>query len=408
MPGAAPDLPTLLEEDGHTLIQNGGEWKLLCPFHDEKTPSFTVFDKGDKWRAKCFGCGWNGDAADYLQEARGMSERDALRAVNGEIAPGTANSQPQTRRPAREPPAKEKAPLLQRPPRADVTHVYRDAKGTAVLAICRYEATPDLKKYFVPYTREKGGWRRGLTLKPRPLYRLPELVRASKAARVLVVEGEKCADAAAAFAPTGIVTTWPSGGKSWKHADWSPVYGHPLTLAADGDAVGHDTMRELAEHLSPHCPNITLSLPPIPEDGKGEDIADVLATRHAEARSWLRAHSTPYVRPQPPESRTQQPLAETAPQNGSQSVSGPRMDFLNSGNLAFRPRGRDVNGLRFDVGAGERKAKTVLPGQTITKGELLTTLAPRSWWAKRLEYALTAKAARLVADTLKKPRRRRR
>ena len=42
------------------LIRAGREWKACCPFHNEKTPSFTVND--DKGFYHCFGCGAHGDA----------------------------------------------------------------------------------------------------------------------------------------------------------------------------------------------------------------------------------------------------------------------------------------------------------------------------------------------------------
>ncbi len=42
-------------------IQKAGrEWKGCCPFHSEKTPSFTVSD--EKGFYHCFGCGAHGDA----------------------------------------------------------------------------------------------------------------------------------------------------------------------------------------------------------------------------------------------------------------------------------------------------------------------------------------------------------
>jgi len=48
----------------------------LCPFHNEKTPSFWVFDD-NSW--KCFGCGANGqNAIDFVMKKKGLSFRDAV------------------------------------------------------------------------------------------------------------------------------------------------------------------------------------------------------------------------------------------------------------------------------------------------------------------------------------------
>src|SRR5205085_2492809 len=57
------------------LIRAGREWKACCPFHNEKTPSFTVND--DKGFYHCFGCGAHGDAIRFLTDHRGMPFMDA-------------------------------------------------------------------------------------------------------------------------------------------------------------------------------------------------------------------------------------------------------------------------------------------------------------------------------------------
>jgi hypothetical protein len=51
--------------------RSGGEFAGLCPFHNEKTPSFTVNDK--KGFFHCFGCGAHGDAVGFLMKTEGLS-----------------------------------------------------------------------------------------------------------------------------------------------------------------------------------------------------------------------------------------------------------------------------------------------------------------------------------------------
>lgn len=58
------------------LIRRGREHTGLCPFHSERTPSFTVND--DKGFYHCFGCGAHGDAIAFLVEAEGLNFRDAV------------------------------------------------------------------------------------------------------------------------------------------------------------------------------------------------------------------------------------------------------------------------------------------------------------------------------------------
>jgi DNA primase len=59
------------------LIRAGREWKACCPFHNEKTPSFTIND--DKGFYHCFGCGAHGDAIRFLTDQRGMPFMDAVK-----------------------------------------------------------------------------------------------------------------------------------------------------------------------------------------------------------------------------------------------------------------------------------------------------------------------------------------
>ncbi|MEA3080878.1 MAG: primase [Sphingomonadales bacterium] len=63
------------------LLRAGREWKACCPFHNEKTPSFTVND--DKGFYHCFGCGAHGDAIRFLTDHRGMPFMDAVKELAG-------------------------------------------------------------------------------------------------------------------------------------------------------------------------------------------------------------------------------------------------------------------------------------------------------------------------------------
>lgn len=63
------------------LIRAGREWKACCPFHNEKTPSFTIND--EKGFYHCFGCGAHGDAIRFLTDARGLPFMDAVKELAG-------------------------------------------------------------------------------------------------------------------------------------------------------------------------------------------------------------------------------------------------------------------------------------------------------------------------------------
>jgi DNA primase len=59
------------------LTKKGGEFTGCCPFHHEKTPSFTVSDA--KGFYHCFGCGAHGDAIRWLTDGQGMAFMDAVK-----------------------------------------------------------------------------------------------------------------------------------------------------------------------------------------------------------------------------------------------------------------------------------------------------------------------------------------
>ncbi|HKW83453.1 MAG TPA: CHC2 zinc finger domain-containing protein, partial [Burkholderiaceae bacterium] len=60
-----------------TLKKAGINHKGLCPFHAEKSPSFSVSPSRQTYH--CFGCGAHGNAVGFLMEHAGMSFPDAVR-----------------------------------------------------------------------------------------------------------------------------------------------------------------------------------------------------------------------------------------------------------------------------------------------------------------------------------------
>ena len=64
------------------LTKAGHEFKACCPFHNEKSPSFTVNDA--KGFYHCFGCGAHGDAIRWMTDQRGLSFMDAVKELASE------------------------------------------------------------------------------------------------------------------------------------------------------------------------------------------------------------------------------------------------------------------------------------------------------------------------------------
>src|SRR5258708_30516410 len=61
------------------LKKAGANFSACCPFHNEKTPSFTV--SPSKQFYHCFGCGAHGNAIGFLMEYSGLAYPEAIRAL---------------------------------------------------------------------------------------------------------------------------------------------------------------------------------------------------------------------------------------------------------------------------------------------------------------------------------------
>lgn len=66
-------------QDYVKLKRSGRSWKGLCPFHDEKTPSFHVTPSMGIY--KCFGCGASGDVFNFMMEMEGVGFVEAMRTL---------------------------------------------------------------------------------------------------------------------------------------------------------------------------------------------------------------------------------------------------------------------------------------------------------------------------------------
>ena len=58
------------------LKRAGSNMVGCCPFHSEKTPSFTVFSGTESYY--CFGCGAGGDVITFVMQSEGLEYRDAV------------------------------------------------------------------------------------------------------------------------------------------------------------------------------------------------------------------------------------------------------------------------------------------------------------------------------------------
>src|SRR4051812_3111586 len=62
------------------LRRVGSRWTGLCPFHDERTPSFSV--DAEKKLYHCFGCGESGDAIEFVEKTEGLDFPGAIEVLS--------------------------------------------------------------------------------------------------------------------------------------------------------------------------------------------------------------------------------------------------------------------------------------------------------------------------------------
>ena len=189
---------------------------------------------------------------------------------------------------------------------------YFDGNGEVLGYVARYEPA-GTRKQIIPWTYSTDGWGRGQWPAPRPLYRLQDL-EARSSDPVLIVEGEKCADAAAQWADPYVATTWPGGAQALHLANWSVLQGRKILLWPDADEAGALAMLRLADILRPLVAEIKIV--DVTGQPDGWDAADAGFRNWADARAWLqprvRVLDVPPPAPPAPEPEPPPPAAEYA------------------------------------------------------------------------------------------------
>ena len=77
------------------LVRKGREWTGLCPFHNEKSPSFTVNE--DKGFFHCFGCGAHGDVIGFVMQAENLGFVEAIERLAAEAGLEVPKPTPEAR-----------------------------------------------------------------------------------------------------------------------------------------------------------------------------------------------------------------------------------------------------------------------------------------------------------------------
>lgn len=214
--------------------RGGRDKMVLCPAHDDKTPSLAI-KAGDDGRIllDCkAGC-----TTERVCSALGIKMKD-LFADNH-----NGNSD-------------------------IITYDYKNAAGELIYQVCRF---PN-KKFSQRRPGNNGEYVWSLKGIKRLLYRLPELNAADKKRYVFVPEGEKDADRLISL---GLVATCNSGGAGkWQKEISEPLRGRRIIIIADHDEPGRKHSKEVAKMLTGIAESIkVIEFDNLPEGG---DVSDFL------------------------------------------------------------------------------------------------------------------------------------
>lgn len=239
-----PPLTELLRQDGIAVKKN--KCQCFSPEHDDKNPSMSISDKVDGGVFKCHSCGIQGNHITYLKDYASPALRARWQAG------GFGDSKHKSAEP------KEVKPRAL-PKSAVGTWLYHNERGEVIGAKCRFKKGDGAKSY-ANYTA------RGELFVPKTparsvLWQLPKILASD--CPVVVVEGEKCAEAAqAVLGEEFIVTCWRDGTSGVSKSDGgfgkraavnivevAPLKGRAVILWADADSVGILAMQQFARRI---------------------------------------------------------------------------------------------------------------------------------------------------------------
>jgi P4 family phage/plasmid primase-like protien len=253
--------------------RTGSGWDARCPAHKDNNPSLSLTDGNDG--TLLFHC-----HAGCEQEAvLDALKRRELWNVNGTRPPARRKSVPWT----------PVMPVPDSAPRTIPSHrfgkpsrkwCYRDKAGNLFFLICRFD-NPDGKE-ILPLTfcenakgHRKWCWKACTTM--RPMYNL-DVLSSRPDAPVVVVEGEKAADAAAELLPDFVVTTSSGGCKAASKTDWLPLKNRNVIIWPDADDCG----AKYAEEVAQHCRNVGVATVRIIKPPSGVSSSWDAADAHGE------------------------------------------------------------------------------------------------------------------------------
>lgn len=250
--------------------KSGDAWSVRCPAHEDQHASLSV-SAGDDGTClvKCHaGC----DTSAVLA-AFGLTLADLFPAKAASTP--VRKSRPKASGPSFRTANDAVADLERRHGKRSTYWTYHDSLGEPVGLVVRWDRANG--KDIRPVARFGDDWRILAMPAPRPLYGLPGLATAQ---RVLVVEGEKAADAARLLGFTA--TTSSGGSQAAAMTDWQPLAGKEIWILPDNDRPGRKYAETVAGILAKLTPAPAVRIVELPNSPDRGDIVDWMSS-HGES-----------------------------------------------------------------------------------------------------------------------------
>ncbi len=334
-----------LNNDALVAGSDGYAPKVRCPLHQDRTPSLSIHVQTGAWH--CFGCKAHGGSVIDFEMALFKLSFDGARAALAKDF-GIQAEEPSSTTPRRKSPTPRQTPSpAPRTPlhvvptacapaipesaiavkpntfrglgKPSATWCYKDVAGHPVLYVVRFDKAGS-KEYRPlswqsdPQRPGQGRWQFKDPIGTLPLYNADELAR-QPTAPVLIVEGERCADAAARLFPDWVTTTTCHGSSAPAKSDFSVLSGRTIRIWPDHDDPGRGYAEQVA-HLATTAGAVevrvldlkSLAIDPQTRqpcelrqkwdaaDAEQEGWSPAALTQHAR---WLPVASDPQVAPAP-------------------------------------------------------------------------------------------------------------
>ena len=239
-----------------SLHKHGREYIGVCPFHEEKYPSFKV--NVEKNIFKCFGCGKGGSPYMFIKL---YNEKNN---TNHRIDNTAEPIKPKQEFKDKIDDWKIIAPVPVWVEQPSFRHFnygvpndmwrYTNEKGLTMFYVCRFNM-PDGSKEVLPFSYCTNGKQRKWMWKgmkdKRPVDNLKAI--ANNNDPIVIVEGEKTADAGIKNSDIFRFVTFQGGSNGYQLTDYTPLQGKTVVILRDNDDPGIKCMDGIKTIIQPIC-----------------------------------------------------------------------------------------------------------------------------------------------------------